>query len=95
LHWISSPLRLQLIRVRRYGYNDSFKADYPHKVKLVSERTGVQSVDIDEMVNFCVTVSMQGEPLKWNSNDLLALSAEVRARQQAFKAGREPSMKNN
>lgn len=75
-------------------YSESYAEPYPHNVSLVQKKTGVQSVDIDEMVNFCLTVSMEGEAMKWNSNDLLALTAEVRQRQKQYKDGLVPNLKN-
>jgi len=76
-------------------YSAGFAEPYPHAVELVSKKTGVQSVDIDEMVNFCLTVSMQGSAMEWNSNDLLALTAEAVQRQKQYKEGLLPSLKNN
>ena len=62
----------------------TFAQPYPHEVKTVAERTGITSIDIDEMVNYCVTQHMQGEPLRWNSVELLSLSGYALDLQKAF-----------
>jgi cytochrome c len=57
----------------------SFAKPYPHRVKMPEERAGVSEVNAAEMVNFCMLVPMQSEPLAWGSEELSALAAYVEA----------------
>ncbi|MFK8084008.1 MAG: hypothetical protein AB8B97_27310, partial [Granulosicoccus sp.] len=74
-------------------YNDSFVKDYPHTVARVADNSGDGLVDVDEMVNFCREFSMGAPTLKWNSNELLGLSALVLKKQEEYRMSLE-SMKN-
>lgn len=68
--------------------SDGFDAPYPHFVKMPHQRAGVSEVSAAEMVNFCMLVPMQDEPLAWDSRELAALTAYV----ERIQAGFEPSM---
>jgi hypothetical protein len=67
--------------------NDSFDAPYPHYVQMPAQQAGVKQVSAAEMVNFCMIVPMQDEPLPWESRELAALSAYVENLQAGFQPG--------
>jgi hypothetical protein len=67
--------------------NDSFDAPYPHYVEMPAQQAGVRQVSAAEMVNFCMIVPMQDEPLPWESRELAALSAYVEKLQVGFQPG--------
>lgn len=62
----------------------SFAEPYPHRVAMPAEQAGVAEVDAAEMVNFCMIVPMQDEPLAWDSTELAALTAYVEHIQKDF-----------
>ena len=63
---------------------DTFDQPYPHFVKMPHDRAGVSEVRAAEMVNFCMLVPMQDEPLPWDSRELAALTAYVEHLQADF-----------
>lgn len=63
----------------------SFTKPYPHHVDMVQQRAGLEQVDLDEMVQFCMVVPMASEPLGWESRQLAALTAYAQTYQQEFK----------
>jgi cytochrome c len=67
--------------------NDTFAKPYPHFVSMPADQAGVKQVNASEMVNFCMVVPMQGEPLAWNSTELAALTAYVKSIQTKFRPG--------
>jgi len=67
--------------------NDTFAQSYPHFVQMPADQAGVKQVNAAEMVNFCMIVPMQGEPLAWDSKELAALTAYVESVQGKFKPG--------
>lgn len=66
------------------GYNPSFALSYPHQVAMAQERLGMESIELDEMVQFCIQVPMEGQSLPWKSKELAALTAYVSNVQQQF-----------
>jgi len=71
-----------------YGQmNDTFDEPYPHYVAMPAQQGGVSEVSAAEMVNFCMIVPMQGEPLPWQSRELAALAAYVERIQAGFEPG--------
>jgi hypothetical protein len=71
-----------------YGQmNDSFDEPYPHYVAMPAQQASVSEVSAAEMVNFCMIVPMQGEPLPWQSRELAALAAYVERIQAGFEPG--------
>ena len=64
--------------------NATFAEPYPHTVAMPKAQAGVEYVDVDEMVNFCMVAPMQAKPMEWNSEDLLALSAYALELQTGF-----------
>ena len=65
-------------------FNATFTNPYPHEVAMPKQMAGVSSVDIDEMVNFCMLAPMASEPIAWNTMELLALSAYALEVQAGF-----------
>jgi hypothetical protein len=71
-----------------YGQmNDTFDEPYPHYVAMPAQQAGVSEVNAAEMVNFCMIVPMQAEPLSWQSRELAALAAYVERIQAGFDPG--------
>ena len=58
-------------------FNASFTKPYPHKVSMAKQRAGVNVVEADEFVQFCMMAPMEAKPLPWNSKKLAALTAYV------------------
>jgi len=75
----------------RYGQmNESFDAPYPHRVAMPAHQAGVEQVNAAEMVNFCMIVPMQDDPLPWDSRELAALTAWVEKIQAGYEPGANP-----
>jgi cytochrome c len=62
----------------------TFARPYPHRVAMPHEQAGVDQVNAAEMVNFCMIVPMNDEPLPWDSIELAALTAYVEHLQEGF-----------
>lgn len=72
-----------------YGMmNASFAEPYPHFVKMAKERAGVDQVTAAEMIQLCMVIPMQNDPLDWNTVELAALAEYVTSLQKGF----DPSM---
>lgn len=68
-----------------YGMmNAGFAEPYPHYVKMAKERAGLDEVTAAEMVQLCMVIPMQNDPLDWNSVELAALSEYVTSMQKGF-----------
>jgi cytochrome c len=67
-------------------FKDSFKQPYPHQVAMAKSMSGLESIDAEQMVQFCMIVPMKGEPLAWDSRKLAALAAYVEVEQRNFAA---------
>jgi len=59
------------------AFNDTFKKPYPHFVQMVKDMAGLDRVNAESMVQFCMIVPMEAKPLPWASIDLAALAAYV------------------
>jgi len=66
------------------AFAPSFAKPYPHPVAMAQEKGGVKSVNLDEMVQFCMVVPMEAKPLKWDSRELAALTAYTGELQKRF-----------
>ncbi len=72
--------------VNKYGMmNESFAEPYPHAVAMAKERAGLEKVTAAEMVQLCMVIPMQNEPLDWNSVELAALTEYVTSIQSGYK----------
>jgi cytochrome c len=80
----TSGLSCQTCHLNHANFNPSFAKAYPHPVTMAQQRAGVQQVDLDEMVQFCMVVPMASQPLAWESKELAALTAYSRQVQQEF-----------
>ncbi len=63
----------------------SFAKPYPHRVAMASDQTGMDEIDLDEMVQFCLVVPMAAPPLDWNSRELAALTAYSGSLQEVYR----------
>lgn len=66
------------------AYAESFKSPYPHPVGMAKRRAGLKQVHEDEMVQLCLVVTMDSNPLPWDSRELAALTAYVLQQQVDF-----------
>jgi len=66
--------------------NATFAEPYPHPVAMASERLLVDEVTAAEMVQLCMAVPMNAEPLDYASVELAALTAYVLELQKGFNA---------
>jgi hypothetical protein len=67
-------------------FNPTFKAPYPHGVKMVKAKSGKDSVNAAEMVQFCMLAPMKSKVFAWDSVDLAALAARVTQQQKEYGA---------
>jgi cytochrome c len=72
------------------GFQASFAKPYPHEVAMAFERGGMKSIQLDEMIQFCMIVPMEAKPLPWQGRDLAALTAYNEELQKAFQAKAKP-----
>ncbi|MCC6208574.1 MAG: cytochrome C peroxidase [Gammaproteobacteria bacterium] len=70
------------------AFNETFTKPYPHFVKMPSDRSGLQAVHLDEMVQFCMVAPMAAQPLPWDGKELAALTAYTATLQKDFKPRR-------
>jgi hypothetical protein len=80
----NSGLACQSCHVNGAALNATFAQAYPHKIAMPSQMAGVGAIHLDEMVQFCMVVPMQAQPLKWGSQDLAALTAYSAELQKGF-----------
>jgi len=67
---------------------------------MAAERSGIESVRLDEAIQFCMIVPMQAKPLPWSSRELAALTAYLgelqnSVRKQATETGATKSQSVN
>jgi hypothetical protein len=67
------------------AYANTFSQPYPHKVAMAVAQSGLDSVDVDEMVQLCMVIPMATKPLAWDSSELADLSAYVVEVQKTWK----------
>lgn len=72
------------------AFADSFATPFPHLVNMAVDNSGIKSVALDEMVQFCMIVPMEAKTLPWDSHELAAVTAYTASLQQQFIA-RGPS----
>lgn len=66
------------------GFNDTFKQPYPHTVQMAKDVSGIDAIDAEGMVQFCLVRPMMSKPLAWDSKELAALTVYVEEVQQDF-----------
>jgi cytochrome c peroxidase len=59
------------------SYNPTFKKPWPHFVESVKDKTGLDAITAEGMVQFCMISAMGTRPLPWDSEALAALTAFV------------------
>ena len=64
--------------------NKTFLKPYPHHVAMPYQQAGLDQVSAAEMVQFCMIVPMQSQPLGWSSRELAALAAYTEEVQKQF-----------
>ncbi|MEE9207994.1 MAG: hypothetical protein V3U67_06390, partial [Gemmatimonadota bacterium] len=69
----------------------TFANPYPHGVAMAKDRAGLDQVTAAEMVQLCMVIPMNSEPLEWNSVELAALSAYVESIQPGFDPSAAPA----
>lgn len=69
-------------------FKASFLEDYPHAVKMAKKKSKMDSVDAEQMVQFCMLAAMKADDvLPWDSEELAALTAyEVDVAQKDYRA---------
>ncbi len=67
------------------AFGKGFAKPYPHTVGMVKGKFGLEQVELDEMVQFCIIEPMAGKALPWESKELAALTAYTNKLQQEFK----------
>ena len=65
-------------------YKETFKKPYPHFVNMAKAKAGLEQVNAAEMVQLCMVVPMQADPLPWDSKRLAALTAYVKDERRRF-----------
>jgi len=65
-------------------YKETFEKPYPHFVNMAKAKAGLERVNAAEMVQLCMAVPMQTEPLDWRGEELAALAAYVKQERKAF-----------
>ena len=59
------------------SYNPTFNKPWPHFVESVKEKTGLDQITAEGMVQFCMISAMGTRPLAWDSETLAALTEFV------------------
>lgn len=67
-------------------FSAGFAAPFPHRVGLVQRKAGIERIDLDEMIQFCLVSALLTDPLPWGSPDLAALVAYTAKYQKEFAA---------
>lgn len=70
-------------------YNDSFLSAYPHRVNMPYQVAGLDEVNAETMVQFCLAMPMGTAPLPWQSRELAALAAFVEKTQREYAAANQ------
>jgi len=80
----ASGLACQTCHVGGASLGATFAQAYPHTVPMATQQSGVGSIHLDEMVQFCLIVPVQAKPMKWGSQELAALTAYTAEVQKGF-----------
>ena len=90
-----SGLACQTCHQQNRLFNASFAKPYPHPVKMAVQRAGLNSIELDEMVQFCMLVPMKAKILPWDSKKLAALTAYSAQIQKSYKPSANPCAGKN
>ncbi len=80
----SGALACQSCHREFQAFQPSFTLPYPHNVKMVESKLHLQEISAAGMVQFCMIMPMEKEPLPWDSKELAALTAYVLKLQKEF-----------
>ena len=73
----TSGLACQSCHVGNAQFRNTFDQSYPHPVAMVSGRAGLDTVNAEQMVQLCMVIPMENNPLPWASEELAALTAYI------------------
>jgi cytochrome c len=71
----SNGLSCSTCHMDNQAFLATFAKPYPHKVEMATSQAHLGEIQVDEMVQLCMVVPMQAEPLPWDSKELAALAA--------------------
>ncbi len=74
-------------------FQPTFAQPYPHFVTMAKEYAGLSKIELDEIIQLCMIVSMDTEPFMWNSRALAALAEYTAEIQQVLH--KNPSVLKN
>lgn len=80
----TNGLSCQTCHQGNQNFKATFSEPYPHKVAMATERAGLGEITAEQMVQLCMVVPMQGEPLPWDSKELAALAAYTTEVQKGY-----------
>ncbi len=80
----SNGLACQSCHANLDAFAKSFAKPFPHRVEMAVDNSGIKSVSLDEMIQFCMVVPMESKPLPWDSRELAAVTAYTETLQQTF-----------
>lgn len=66
-------------------FTRGFAEPFPHAVGLVKRKTGIDAVQLDEMIQYCMIVPLGTDPWPWGSRQLNALIAYVTTYQAEYR----------
>ena len=58
-------------------FKKTFLESYPHEVKSLSNKSGLSSINAEQIVQFMMVAQMKNEVLPWESKELAALMSYV------------------
>ncbi len=58
-------------------FKKTFLEPYPHQVKSLSNKSGLSSINAEQIVQFMMVAQMKNEALPWESKELAALTSYV------------------
>jgi cytochrome c len=80
----TNGLSCQTCHQGNQNFGATFAEPYPHEVAMATDRAGLGEITAEEMVQLCMVVPMQAEPLPWDSRELAALAAYTTEVQKSF-----------
>ena len=68
------------------SFLDSFAKPYPHQVAMANDALQIKTIYLDEMIQACLIMPMQAQPLPWSSDELADLTSYMTEIQKTFKS---------
>ena len=81
----TNDMSCQSCHANNENFAATFSKPYPHEVAMAKEQGGVAKIKLDEMIQLCMVVPMASKPLRWDSQELSALTAYTGELQTAFR----------